>query len=1037
MSRRSIQAGKAVIVVELADKATQSFGKLANGLSSQLMSASRSLRNTSLNLTTGAILSGLAVKSAIRTYSDFETKILTLTAKLGYFGNKTSEQIQNVAALEKRILSLGKASSYTSSQVADASIALAQAGFNVEEISGSLQSVLDLAKGTGWGLSESADMIANAIRTFEIFGKDDTYEQRMIKATSLASQFVKATRLGTVEIVDLQESLKYASGKANDLGIDIQTLLGFFVQMSEAGLKASLAGTSLNTMMSNMTNNLDKVKKKFPNFNIQLDSLGNVDLVGTNAQLIDLMKTMSMLDRTTFIQDIYNMRGARAFSAANEIERVKDFTKEIRSAGAESRLAAALMESGVEGAEKRFTSAFDGMTISMTKTFAPELAALYNLLAAGIGVMDDFVGKNKALAVSIAALPVVLGAAAISTALLSFGVAKLANSLNLAKAGMKGINSVKNLMVGSLSSLGTVLTPKKESIKQQIKKQALVVAKYQTSIDASMVKANSKKTAKARAAAIARVQNSATMQKLIAAQQKLSGLQNRPTFMGKVRGVAAGLGRGIQAVQEKRFYSERAKRFKAAAKVMLKNQQYYQNMGNAIQKRGVGDPRQAFASAAKARASRARYMQKAANAKKMGGSVSVLGSIFQGGSIAKTFSSFANGAKSIFGLVKSFGALTIGLTKFVFSWNGVGMALNVLLLFGDKIPVVVNFFSSLSKGVGGAMSEIGKIFSYASPILDLFNVALTAFGQGDTGTGLKAIQIGFSSLVGIIGNQLTAAWATFSEHVGYVYIFIEKIIVGLETMIMSLVSGISQVVGMAASPIMDSFSSLFSGKGGGGWNSFAEKIVVVVDTFITELFKGIVSLEGALLNFLTDFQSVVGQIVTHLPGTGRAGERIQNDANNTRKLTESRTSYSRAQLEIDRKNREKKFRNTMSISPDAAAQNNRDITKSSNQNSQQLSFDMSNAVRALSQDLRISAMRRKQEIDALQKSQETSPGKGGSQNNQPNPAAITQALQAITGGLGNTRNFIKLDQKRQETLMQEMVEQQSETNSLIRSQGLN
>ncbi|MTV44592.1 hypothetical protein, partial [Streptococcus pneumoniae] len=65
----------------------------------------------------------------------------------------------------------------------------------------------------------------------------------MAKVTNISSMFVKATRLGTIEIQDLRESLKYAGGSSENLGANLSTVLGLLVQASEAGLKASLAGT--------------------------------------------------------------------------------------------------------------------------------------------------------------------------------------------------------------------------------------------------------------------------------------------------------------------------------------------------------------------------------------------------------------------------------------------------------------------------------------------------------------------------------------------------------------------------------------------------------------------------------------------------------------------------------------------------------------------------------------------------------------------------------------------------------------------------
>jgi len=524
MGRREIQAGKAVIVVELADKTTRQFNQIAM----KLNNGARVFRDLSTNALGGALGTGLVTKQMLSNFTEFEDVMLNLAAKLGYFGIQTKEQKATLAELEKQIIDLGRSSSYTSKEVAQGAVSLAQAGFTAKEIGGSLQAVLDLSRGTGLAIGEAGDILANTVRNFKIFGANDTYEQRMIKATDVSSKFVKAARMGTIELSDLRESLRYVGGKSNDLGVSLETTLGFLVQMSEAGLKGSLAGTSLNTMMSNLTANLDKIQKQFPTFVIQLNSLGKVDLVATVQELLRLTDSMNFLDKTTFFQEVFNIRGARAFAASMDINKIKKYIEEIHKAAAESRLAAQLMESGSGGAFRRLTSGIEAFYITLTKEASPALNVFMDTITESIHRVEKFFLANKYLIFGLLLTPPAFAAMGLGALTLSFTLSKLSLVMRGLYAASKPLRAFGSFLGGSLLSVGKSLT------NSPVKRQAALVASLQKGIDAKL----------ARGADPAKLAKSASMKKLISASLKLKQLQ-KGTLFGMVKSSIGSVGSGI------------------------------------------------------------------------------------------------------------------------------------------------------------------------------------------------------------------------------------------------------------------------------------------------------------------------------------------------------------------------------------------------------------------------------------------------------------------------------------------------------------
>lgn len=1112
MSRQSINAGKAVIVVELTEKATLQFDKLISTLSSRMMSASRSLRNTALNATGGFMMTGLAVRSTMKDFMEFEAKMLNLAAKMGYMGTVTADETAVMKNLSETIIGIGRSSAYTSQEVADAAISLAQAGFSADELKGSLQGVIDLARGTNYALGESADFVANLVRTFDLFKNDDSLEQRTAKITSLTSQLVKSTRLGTIEIVDLREAFKYAGGTAKNLGIDVETLMGFFIQMSEAGLKASLAGTSMNTMMLNLIRNVDLVKKKFPQFNIAMKDAGSIDLVATNRQLLALTANMDVASRTSFFQDIFNIRGARAFTAAMEIDRVEEFTNTVKNAGAESRLAAMKMESGAKGGLQRFTSAIESLNIAMGKLYSKEITALLNGLAFLVTKFEELTVKNKMLVASFLLSPGILAAMAAGSFALSFVLARLAVALRAVAVAGRGLRFLGGTMLSSAQGMASLFAPKGPSRAAQIAAQTKAVTKMQAKITSMTASAMKKKTPAGQAKAMAAVNSSKTMQNLIAAQQKLANLQKLPpnTLIGwlvrfaqsakQVIPITQRLSKGIYATTKAIIDRQKAIKVNALMNSAIRGEQmialrnernFVEQMARvstpirpvtprtaplpgisarrASQLKGINDtllqiarnegrltrfaaiqertydrlyklrkqisaleaapieqivgaragkrtpltqqalrqqeirrqaklaamrareakmanllnrnvgPQQAFfaqqrqrlqnvfnskqkvaaieqaraqaatqrslnaKAAAQTAASRTRQaatiarLDKAQVARRTASTMKIatlqsrltnvksIGSIVSAGA-ARGLTSLVTGGKALMKTIFNTNTLTrvlaglkgisLGFLKvagsvgrFVFSWNFVGMIFNILLMFGDKIPVVVDAFSALGRGIGGAFKELFKVFTYAAPAMQLFQLAFNAFLQGDTGTGITALQTGFQGIVGIIGNQLTAAWNTFMQHVEYLWVFLQKIYFSLETIFMSIFNGVSKTLGVVSGPIISSFKEvfgMFSG-GGGGFESMIYGFIIGLDKFITEMFKAAIFLHEQLMKFLAAFQNVMGGIISRLPGMGAAGEGIQRDSAVTSGKAFIESKRARKELDTQRKQREKEL----------------------------------------------------------------------------------------------------------------------------------
>jgi len=1279
MTRRSIEAGKAVIVVDILDKANASFSKLT----SKMMASARGLRNLGQQAAGAGLLTGLVTRSVINNFTDFEDKILNLSAKLGYFGIETAQQKANIKDLTKVIIDLGRVTSYTSAEVADAAISLAQAGFSVSEIKSSLKSVLDLARGTNYALGDSADLLANTIRTFNLFKPGDSAQilaENMQTINHVSSMMVKATRLGTIEIQDLRESMKYAGGTAVNLGSNLSTVLGLLVQMSESGLKASLAGTSMNTAFLNLANNLEDLQGRLPKFQLFMSTLQDgtkgVDFGQTLKSLMDATKGMDRMEKTKLFGDIFNIRGSRMVSSVQEMERVQFFIQEIAAAGEEAALSAAKMESGLGGAIRRLTSGLEALNITAGYTFKDGATAMTNFATVGVAALEKLTVKHKLLVGSLIFSPVIFIGIAASAMILSVVLAKLRTVLLGLASAFNGLKRFGGFLGGSLKNTGGMIAGMVNNRAAKaglIKKQAEKVAKMEAKINASVAAAAAKKTPAGQASALAKVNASKKMAAFKAEQAKLaemtkkakpmaaisrmgsaiagkaSALNNVRKDRADIKGqmklegvlqkknlrdtiaaqkavkVKAGVelphqqklnsltkNRQIMALHEAKLHKRRmaeSARYvglvgKADKKVMdsyrkqngilqqiqikakeeiannaraakfnsiqektydrlyairkriveldkpidqivgakdgkrtpltqekLKQMEiarqkqlvdlkmreakmasivnaksatqssYFQKLEKsqttrvnalqmqaslsakldladkrskqidkmkgihkeeiatkkhiisadrriAVQKAQISSSKKlAIIDAQRARASigaqgmanNAMSQKRVAAAGRALKGASYMKTLFSGANMAKTFATLGKGVSMIFNLSKSFAILTFRLSRFVFSWNFVGLAFNALLLFGHKIPFIRKAFEDIGSGFGAAFQQIGRIATYAAPALKLFSLAFEAFVKGDSAVGIAAVTAGFQGLVIIIQNQLSAAWNAFAAKVSGIWVVIEQIGTVIWATIDALLKGLGSIASTLAGPLMQGLTGMFSGGG-----NFADSFKTVFYAIAIGLNQFVTNFSIAITRFITQgyqlvnrFHMIMADVVNSIPGTGNAGAAMREQAEVNAHQDDFNENVNVGRLKGESMKRERIITKAFEQVSEVLARSREAKVSQLNNNSQRTSEAMNNIATTLQYQLQQNQIKRDldtQRLADLQNRDKSVPG-------QPAPieaiksfgyqlATLVGSIQSVSGN-----RLLKESPRELETL-QEINENIKDLNQTVKTQGM-
>ena len=163
---------------------------------------------------------------------------------------------------------------------------------------------------------------------------------------------------------------------------------------------------------------------------------------------------------------------------------------------------------------------------------------------------------------------------------------------------------------------------------------------------------------------------------------------------------------------------------------------------------------------------------------------------------------------------KAFLSFANGVRRFTFSVSGVLTILELLLLFGDKIPIVAAGLDRLKAAFTGFFSELGKVGSLATKGLGpLLSLAFDAFSAGQSGIGFDAIIASVEGLIDLVGSQLVAAWGRVREALGPIYTFVNTLIVSVSETIDLLFQGIGSAISQVSGSLGNLANSLSSGEG--------------------------------------------------------------------------------------------------------------------------------------------------------------------------------------------------------------------------------
>lgn len=374
------------LAVKIAGSVSSSFNN-AMGTAETKMQSLGSIAAKAAKLAAaawGAVKIGQFVSDAVNTYADFDQAMANTAAICGATAD-------DYARLQQVALDMGKATTKTATESAEALGYMSLAGWDVNESIAGLEPILRLSEATQMGLATSSDLVTDSLSALGLQVDDlGGYLDVVAMANNKSNQTAQM----------LMEAYIAVGGTMKNLHVPIQESAAALGVLANRGIKGSEAGTALNAVINNLTTGTGQAGK-------MMDKLG-ISAFDSNGKFIGLTETLRVVDEATKDMTEEQRNAALAALGGKEhIDALNDLISGLNTTTADGRsewealtddlynadgalsTMAATVTDTLKGAISIFGSAMDDMKIRLAQTFAPAAKDAINAVSAVIPSITD------------------------------------------------------------------------------------------------------------------------------------------------------------------------------------------------------------------------------------------------------------------------------------------------------------------------------------------------------------------------------------------------------------------------------------------------------------------------------------------------------------------------------------------------------------------------------------------------------------------------------------------------------------------------
>lgn len=214
-----------------------------------------------------------AIQQAINKIQEFARE----TVQLGIDFSSSMSNVQalsgatddELSQLEQTARDLGSSTIFSASDVSDAFGYMALAGWDVQDMLGGIDGVLNLAAAADMDLAEASDIVTDYLTAFGLSAED---------AGAFVDQMAFAMANSNTDVTQLGEAYKNVAATANSMGFSVEDTTAALMTMANAGVKGGEAGTGLSAIMTRLATDTKGCASELEKYGVEVyDSQGNMN----------------------------------------------------------------------------------------------------------------------------------------------------------------------------------------------------------------------------------------------------------------------------------------------------------------------------------------------------------------------------------------------------------------------------------------------------------------------------------------------------------------------------------------------------------------------------------------------------------------------------------------------------------------------------------------------------------------------------------------------------------------------------------------
>lgn len=382
------------------------------------------------------VVTGLGT-AAVKTAADFDSAMSRVAAVSGATGSDFDK-------LRDKAREMGAKTKFSATEAADAMNYMAMAGWKTEDMLSGIEGIMYLAAASGEDLATTSDIVTDALTAFGLTAEDSGH---------FADVLAAASSNANTNVSMMGETFKYCAPVAGALGFSVEDTAEAIGMMGNAGIKASQAGTSMRSIMTNLTGDVK----------LSGAAIGDVTIATTNADgsmrslsaiLADCRVAFGGMTEAEKANNAETLVGKNAMSgflalmnaAPEDIAKVSGAVNNCKDA---AKNMADTMQDNLEGQLTILKSQLQELAISFGDLLMPAVRSIVSGLQGMVDVLNAMPDGVKQVIMIIALLAAVLGPVLIiigkvisAVGTIMTIVPKLAGVINTVKTAFGALNAV-------------------------------------------------------------------------------------------------------------------------------------------------------------------------------------------------------------------------------------------------------------------------------------------------------------------------------------------------------------------------------------------------------------------------------------------------------------------------------------------------------------------------------------------------------------------------------------------------------------------